>query len=390
MTVIIDGMTQSTTTLPHFVNRPSWLDKMDYDVHVIGSIVETLGVHLEFSYKNIGDNSNVLIDTINDCIERMHTHRRSRGEPFPEVLYLQLDNVSSNKSKVLVTYLSWLVETGVFKKIKVNYLLVGHTHEIIDQVFSRYSVLLRTTQCLTLGELMNAGKVCYTPSPTVAHITSVTDWAEWLQRSKCVLNAIEAISFNHAFRIKRNDRQNSPTLGKVVVHSKRLGYRVVGAPKEWRPRNGVQQLLCLPEGHAKPQNLKELDVLDMVALQKIFTGFERNIGDAAFSGDLRAYWQDQLELQDAILEGSVVPPDWDFQPLKSSFLLEGTRQTQAVLSSLMPRLISFRHIVSKIVYYSFFHLNRFFGGGFLRNTCFAWPRSRDQRAATTSASSYNS
>ena len=311
MTVIIDGMTQSTTVLPHFINRPSWVDKLEYDVHVIGSIVETLGVHLEFSYKNIGDNTNVLIDTINSCIERMHAYRRSRSEPLPEVLYLQLDNVNHNKSKVLMTYLSLLVEKGLFRKIKVNYLLVGHTHEIIDQVFSRFSVLLRKTTCLTLQELMDAGEKSYTPSPTVSHVQSATDWGEWFTRTKALQTATACLSFNHAFRIKRNTREDSLYQGQVTIHSKRLGWRDQDQLKEWRPRNGVLQLLHVPEGTPNQQALRPLKEKELDQLEKIVSGFERNLGEA-FNGGVKDYWDNALTMQSSIADGDIWTAGWEY------------------------------------------------------------------------------
>ena len=318
MTMIIDGMTQSTTVLPHFVNRPSWVDKLEYDVHVIGSIIETIGVHMEFSYKNIGDNTNVLIDTINSCIQRMHEFRKSRSEPLPEVLYLQLDNVNHNKSKVLMTFLSLLVEKNIFKKVKVNYLLVGHTHEIIDQVFSRFSVLLRKTTCLTLQELMTAAKSSYTPAPTVSHVSSVTDWGEWFTRSNSLHTATEALSFNHAFRIKRNINEDSRFHGQVTIHSKRLGWREPDQQKEWRPRNGVLQLLRNPEGSPKQQLLKALDDKQMQQLNKILIGFERNLGEA-FTGDVKDYWVEALSMQENIAAGQTTTDGWEYLgPLDSS------------------------------------------------------------------------
>ena len=51
---------------------------------------------------------------------------------LPPVLYLQLDNTArENKNKFIMTFLALLVERGVFEKIKVNFLLVGHTHEVL-------------------------------------------------------------------------------------------------------------------------------------------------------------------------------------------------------------------------------------------------------------------
>ena len=47
-------------------------------------------------------------------------------------LYIQLDNVSSNKCYSIISSMSAIVATGICKKIKINYLIVGHTHEDID------------------------------------------------------------------------------------------------------------------------------------------------------------------------------------------------------------------------------------------------------------------
>ena len=39
-------------------------------------------------------------------------------------------------SKAVVAFLSFLVQDGVFDKINYSFLVVGHTHEDIDQYFS--------------------------------------------------------------------------------------------------------------------------------------------------------------------------------------------------------------------------------------------------------------
>lgn len=317
MTLIIDGMTQKTTALPHWVRKPSWVDQLEYGTHVIGSITEGLGIHLEFSYTdNIGDGSNVLIDNINKAVDRMHCHRRSKGEQLPEVLYLQLDNTTHNKSQVLFTYLSWLVEIGVFKKIKVNYLMVGHTHEIIDQVFSRYSIKLRKVTCLTLPELMEVAKTCYEPNPTVEHVQSVTDWLQWFLDQSAMNTSTCDMTFNHAFRIKKCNviRPEDPnsTEQQVRIHSKLIGWRPdSNSLKAWKPNGGTRFLMRLPEGQPEACPIRSFELRDIESLRRIVHGFEVNFGDK-FRGDLKAYWDRQFTFQESVFDGNCDATDYDF------------------------------------------------------------------------------
>ena len=339
MSMIIDGMTQKTTALPHFTRRPSWIDKLEYGVHVIGSITAGVGIHLEFSHKNIGDNTNVLIDNIHKGIVRMQQHREQRQEQFPEVLFLQLDNVSSNKSKALFTYLSFLVDQDVFKKVKVNYLMVGHTHEIIDQVFSRYSVALRKQNCLTLQELMNVAKTCYTPNPTVEHVTVVTDWWKWFLKYKATrLYSVDS-SYNLAFRIKKYPVAQPEEHFVTKVYSKTYGWRNNDTdPKGWGPKGGLQQLLLCPKGKSllkedpEPQELKPLDDAEFHDLKDIIKGFKKNIGDA-FSGDLSEYWESALEFQDSVREGDNAPAGFEVFKLKTWNSGQGKNSCHDVMSS---------------------------------------------------------
>lgn len=63
---------------------------------------------------------------------------------LPEVLYLQLDNsCRENKNQIVFGYLNMLVELRIFQKVKVGFLLVGNTHDHVDQMFSHFSVTLR-------------------------------------------------------------------------------------------------------------------------------------------------------------------------------------------------------------------------------------------------------
>lgn len=71
-------------------------------------------------------------------------------------LYLQLDNCKENKNKVLFGFLSDLVERGVFDAVQVGFLMIGHTHEDIDQFLSVISAWLKKweTICPDIDSLL--------------------------------------------------------------------------------------------------------------------------------------------------------------------------------------------------------------------------------------------
>ena len=60
------------------------------------------------------------------------------------ILYLQLDNCSENKNKVLFGFISDLVSKEVFAEAHIGFLMVGHTHEDIDQFFSIILIIIAT------------------------------------------------------------------------------------------------------------------------------------------------------------------------------------------------------------------------------------------------------
>ena len=66
----------------------------------------------------------------------------------------QFDNAGDNKSAQFLAFLAYLVEKGCIDCIKLSYLIVGHTHDIMDQWFS---VLL---QVLSIASFVDALIMC--------------------------------------------------------------------------------------------------------------------------------------------------------------------------------------------------------------------------------------
>uniref|UniRef100_A0A8W8MD19 DUF7869 domain-containing protein n=1 Tax=Magallana gigas TaxID=29159 RepID=A0A8W8MD19_MAGGI len=134
-------------------------------------------------------------------------------ESLPDVLYLQMDNCArENKNRYLLAFMAYLVEKGVFRKIKVSFLMVGHTqivghtHEDIDQVFSKFSHWLCKHAAMTLEKLMEGFEKCYTPTPASIRTSTVFNITEWLIPH---LNTIKNHSKPHRFKIAKDDNDRA-------------------------------------------------------------------------------------------------------------------------------------------------------------------------------------
>ena len=292
MCMIIDGMTQNTTTLPHYKRKPKWLAQNQYACHVQGVMVAGRRATMEFAYHNVKKDANMNITSLHQAILREQQLRDEEGRPHPDVLYLQMDNVNTNKSKLLFAYLSWLVDKNIFKKVKVNFLLVGHTHENIDQLFSRFSISLRAEDCLTLDELMRCASRCLKKQPIVKEVSCSFDWKEWFRGCTDDLNDL---SYNHAFRI-------SPKEEKVVVESRQYGENASGI---WESSQ-IQVLKSHP-GTSEPQiqSLEPLSDMDMTSLIYLQTQIEKNTEVCFFTEDLKNYWDSQVQFQREVTSGDL-------------------------------------------------------------------------------------
>ena len=63
---------------------------------------------------------------------------KTSGHPAASArkLLIQVDNASGeNKNKYVFGFLAWLVALGLFDEVEANFLIAGHTHDIIDSLF---------------------------------------------------------------------------------------------------------------------------------------------------------------------------------------------------------------------------------------------------------------
>ncbi len=154
------------------------------------------------------------------------------------MLYLQMDNCSrENKNKAMFAYLSWLVESRVFKMVHVGFLIVGcakdrclrplrscfvtyllpilipiidfccfrHTHGAVDQCFSCISRLLHRVDAITLPELAAAAVKAFTKNkvhPEVYYLEETADVWSWLRPYANMGSEFKDVTGSHQYVFK--------------------------------------------------------------------------------------------------------------------------------------------------------------------------------------------
>ena len=206
LSIIIDGADQKAHGIPHTCAKSHLSDAAwKLKLHLLGAIVHGQGVYVYTCPANFAQGHNITIQVLFDVLEQV---RQDKGVvKLPEVLLLQLDNTTKqNKGKYLMAFLALLVEAGTFRKILVSFLPVGHTHEDIDQFFSRIAMALRRQDAhsrLDFGRIISKVAGTYSSwglAPKVRHWDNVANISDWMDSR---LLDMEDITKWHQFKLAK-------------------------------------------------------------------------------------------------------------------------------------------------------------------------------------------
>jgi hypothetical protein len=141
LSIIIDGADQSKHHLPHFhEDSHATSEAKKFKTHLFGALAHGHGAWAFTVPDHEEQGHNVTIQVLFEVLRDI----QEEYGVLPPILKLQLDNTTKqNKGQYLFGFLAMLVANGLFEEIEVNFLPVGHTHEDIDQFFSRIAVRLR-------------------------------------------------------------------------------------------------------------------------------------------------------------------------------------------------------------------------------------------------------
>ena len=136
ISIIIDGMDQSKTNLPHFARERKsgaslwhlryvmrmqmynetinqFYNFIQYRTHLTGAINHGIGVHTYIDLLVWPHDANLVINILLDVI--------SRSTYLPPVLFLQLDNTArENKNQFILAFLAYLIQMEIFSEVLSN------------------------------------------------------------------------------------------------------------------------------------------------------------------------------------------------------------------------------------------------------------------------------
>ena len=117
---------------------------------------------------NVQGDSAPQIDNATISAQPPHRLQNDGFNALPRVLFLQLDNCGSeNKNQYVFAFFSLVTARGIFEMVHLGFLMVDHTPEDVDAMFSRFSKRLRSSCVFTFCQLMDAfiESSCFSPIP---------------------------------------------------------------------------------------------------------------------------------------------------------------------------------------------------------------------------------
>lgn len=122
---------------------------------------------------SIKGNANLNIEAIRQTLAELF-----QDKPMPPRLDVQADNAGDNKCWAMILFLSLLVYYDYIEESFLSFLIVGHTHEDIDQLFSVISRYFKKRQQIrTPQQFEQEMRSALAAQP--AHISSIQAVLEW-------------------------------------------------------------------------------------------------------------------------------------------------------------------------------------------------------------------
>ena len=222
MFIQVDAMDNSKSYLPHYRElskdqcQKERLPSKITGCTIYNGLYEKKRKVMFFINHDIFENgSNMIITIIYKLLEEYVSDHQS----LPRKLHLNLDNCwKENKNRFLFSFLASLVHLNVFEEVSLDYLLVGHTGNEVDQLFSILCKMLKVdiTTLEGLKERILAAPII--PKPICKSLDYIFDWKSFIS-DKLTTPPLKYQSKYNSFLLSVEHRHNQRL---VVFRAKKL------------------------------------------------------------------------------------------------------------------------------------------------------------------------
>lgn len=316
LTITIDGMDNKKCSLPRMTRPDKNVDSCEQlQTHLTGVLIDGLPnangdkatQHWAYTwYAQFPTGSDVLCTILADILCRLMA-----AYILPPTLYLHLDNCwRENKNRYILAFLHLLVRMGYWRKIKLCFKPVGHTHCRGDQVFSAFSRALGFADVTCLSDLHKICEEAYAPRTVFYHLDNLGSWTTLLKpflpsvvsgqsRVRCFLikHGVDGV-VRHHYRLQlQTQKRNCWVAPRDVVPDYVDGVKTMSHQLDvkndcWMP-NDHKGLELLAKG------LPDINKLVICPYKKIDTdALERTFGYLLvyLTDDSKAWWRKTIDL----------------------------------------------------------------------------------------------
>lgn len=160
LVLIIDSPDKTSYAWPRwpFHRAPKELEGLIRPrVAITGVLAHGFFGSLLWAHEHQSHGASAFCEVLVRSLRRVQVQCQRSQMRFPEHLVIQSDNaVAQAKNSLVTVFLALLVSRGYFRSATLNFLIVGHTHEDIDQMFGlMIEVVSRKASWQTPDELMS-------------------------------------------------------------------------------------------------------------------------------------------------------------------------------------------------------------------------------------------
>ena len=266
--VILDGMDKAKYAYPKVpYGRVSkeLAEKIRPKAPITAAFAHGFGVYLFMTSELQNHGADLFCELLTRVLESVSQSCRLRGIQMPEHLVVVTDNtVSWAKNTFANEFFAYLVAAHKFTSVSSLHLMVGHTHEDIDQLFSVCTALLKAKRSWqTPQEILEFLRVNLLPKArnrgeelVAVQLPVVRDFGAWLSPLRVHLHGAfmnrEGVEAPHSFSYKRR-RDLAATEAQMLARSPGV--------QEWKGPLHPEDILCCVKTYMRDPHLQQPPVL---------------------------------------------------------------------------------------------------------------------------------